>query len=287
MKEFPVFVPFGREDHLAAVLAVPGSRPRGIAVLSTGLGAGRSHRFGVWALLAERLARVGVASIRFDYYGVHDSTGEFGALSLSQIPVDQMRTVARFAQRVLEVEPVVTAGNCLGAQAALSLAAEMDECVGAACLLPRITEPGRLTVLLQNVVGGRLVAFVRRRQGLRRIARALARRDLKTRSYLLDSVSRAVDHGRVLFLVDEPFRVRMHRPTKLQEALDTVPEDRRDRFELRVLQGVDLDRFGSLETHRVVLDSLVQWIDQRMEEHDQVTRTTRLPSPTVVSSAHS
>jgi pimeloyl-ACP methyl ester carboxylesterase len=268
VKEFPVFVPFGREDHLAAVLAVPDGPPRGIVVLSTGLGAGRSHRFGVWALLAERLARVNVASIRFDYYGVHDSTGEFEALSLSEIPVDQMMTVARFAQRALGVEPVVAAGNCLGAQAALSLAAEMEECVGAVCLLPRITQPGGVTVLLQRIAGGRLVAFVRRRQGLRRVARALARRNLKTRSYLLDSVPRAVSHGRVLFLVDEPFRVRMHRPTKLQEALDAVPDDRLDRFELRVLQEADLDRFGSLQTHEVVLDALVRWIDQRLDDRD-------------------
>jgi pimeloyl-ACP methyl ester carboxylesterase len=275
VKEFPVFVPFGPEDHLAAVLAVPDAPPRGIVVLSTGLGAGRSHRFGVWALLAERLARANVASIRFDYYGVHDSTGEFAALSLSDIPADQMMTVARFAQEALEVDPVVAVGNCLGAQAALSVAADMKACVGAVCLLPRITEPGRMTVQLQGLARGRLVAFVRRRPGLRRAARALARRNLKTRSYLLDSIPRAVEHGRVLFLIDEPFRIRMHRPTKLQEALDRVPEDGRNRFELRVLQGVDLDRFGSLHTHRVVLDALVQWIDGRLGELESSAELAR------------
>jgi dienelactone hydrolase len=234
----------------------------------------------VWARLAERLAKAGVASIRFDYLGLHDSTGDIERVSLSQVTADQMVAAARFAQGAAQVRPIVAAGNCLGAQAALFLAAEMEECVGTICLLPRITEPGRITVAFQTAAGGRAVAFVRRHPWLRRAGRAVARRNLKTRSYLLESVSKATQHGKVLFLIDEPFRLRMHSPTKLEEALETIQEDMRHRFELRMLPGTDLDRFGSLHTHEVVLDTLTNWIDERLEDGRLLVTPRLRPSST-------
>jgi pimeloyl-ACP methyl ester carboxylesterase len=269
-REFPVFVPLGDRDHLAAVLTVPDGEGRGIVVLSTGIGAGRSHRFQVWSRLAAALAeRIDVASIRFDYLGLHDSTGEYRSYALTHTPIDEMVAVASFARRALGLDRVVAAGNCLGAQSALGLAAEMPECVGAACLLPRITEPGGVTRRLQRVASSTVLGRIRRRPLVRRLGHRVLKLDLKTRSFLFDSMARALRHGDVVFVMDEGFRERMHRPTKLQAALDSVAPADRDRFELRFLEDVDLDRFGSIGTHDVVIDTLVAWTDQRLRSEER------------------
>ena len=257
-----MFVPLGTKDHLAAVLTVPDGEARGIVVLSTGIGAGRSHRFQVWSRLAQAFAdRIAVASIRFDYRGLHDSTGDHVSYALTDTPVEEMLAVAEFARRATGVDVVLAAGNCLGAQSALSLAAEMPECIGAACLLPRITEPGGATRRLQKLAGGSILGRIRHRPLVRRLGHRVLKLDLKTRSFLFDSMAKALAHAEVVFVMDEAFRERMHRPTKLQAALDTVPPDDRVRFELRFLNGVDLDRFGSVATHAVVIDTLVEWAD--------------------------
>ena len=78
MTEYPVFVPW-RGGHLAAVVALPERPVRGLVVLSTGTGAPRSHRHQVWAVAAERLAAGGFASVRWEYPGLHDSTGSVTA----------------------------------------------------------------------------------------------------------------------------------------------------------------------------------------------------------------
>jgi pimeloyl-ACP methyl ester carboxylesterase len=273
MREYPVFVPFDGGHHLAAVLAVPEGEVRGVAVLSTGIGAGRSHRFQVWSRLAQALAeRIGVASIRFDYLGLHDSTGEFTSYSLADTPVDQMLAVAGFARRALGVDAMVAAGNCLGAQSALALAAEMPECIGAACLLPRITEPGGLTRRLQRFASSTVLGRVRRRPLFRRLGHRVLKLDLKTRPFLFESLARALVRGEVVFVMDDAFRERMHRPTKLQAALDEVPTADRARFELRFLDDVDLDRFGSVQTHDRVIETLVTWTDQQLRAKELTSR---------------
>ena len=43
MKEYQVFIPYG-EERIAAAVTVPDEAVRGLVVLSTGLGATRSHR---------------------------------------------------------------------------------------------------------------------------------------------------------------------------------------------------------------------------------------------------
>ena len=40
---------------VARVVAVPDGAPRGLVLLSTGLGGSRSHRYQLWAIAARRL----------------------------------------------------------------------------------------------------------------------------------------------------------------------------------------------------------------------------------------
>jgi len=265
VREFPVFVPFGTE-HLAAVLAVPDGDPRGLVLLSTGVGAPRAHRFQVWARLAELLAARGIASIRYDYLGMHGSTGTVNAADLDDTPIEQIKTMEAFGREMLGLHQVIAVGNCFGGHGSLELAARESECIGAVCILPRTVRPGKLSILLQTVVHGRVGAFIRRRPWLRTVARPLRRVNLKQREHTRYALPKALRHAAVLFLVDADHRKRMSRFKKLNEILDTVPAADRARFELRVLPGVGLDRFGSVETQDAVLETIPAWVDRRLAE---------------------
>src|SRR2546421_331630 len=69
----PVYVRHGNE-RLAAILTVP-ARPRALVALLQGFGATRSHRNRLWTWISNDLAEQGIASVRFDYPGMGDSTG--------------------------------------------------------------------------------------------------------------------------------------------------------------------------------------------------------------------
>jgi dienelactone hydrolase len=265
VKEFPVFVPQGVE-RLAAVLALPEGEPRGLVVLSTGVGASRAHRFQVWAQLAERLAERQIASIRYEYLGMHDSTGLISAAELDDTPINQIRAVTRFAKEVVGVERVVAAGNCYGGHGSLQLAAEEQDCIGAVCILPRTVRPGKLSMLLHTMAGGRVGDFIRSKPALRKVARPLRRVNLKQREHTRYALPKALRHARVIFLIDAEHRRRMNRLTQLNAILATLTPEDRGRFELRVLPGVGLDRFGSLETQAAVLETLPGWIADRFDE---------------------
>src|SRR5207248_11294939 len=69
-----VYVRHGNE-RLAAILTVP-RRPRGLVALLQGFGATRSHRNRLWTWISDDLAGRGMATVRFDYPGMGDSTGD-------------------------------------------------------------------------------------------------------------------------------------------------------------------------------------------------------------------
>jgi dienelactone hydrolase len=265
VKEFPVFVPHGVE-RLAAVLALPEGEPRGLVVLSTGVGASRAHRFQVWAQLAERLAARDIASIRYEYLGMHDSTGLISAAELDDTPINQIRAVASFAKEVVGVERVIAAGNCYGGHGSLELAAEEQECIAAVCILPRTVRPGKLSILLHTMAGGRVGDVIRSRPRLRRIARPFRRVNLKQREHTRYALPKALGHARVIFLIDADHQRRMNRFKKLNEILDSLSPEQKGRFELKVLPGVGLDRFGSVESQAAVLETLPSWIADRFDE---------------------
>jgi pimeloyl-ACP methyl ester carboxylesterase len=66
--EHPIFVPH-RSDHVAAVISLPASTPRGLVLLIQGGVAPRSHRNRLWTRIARDLAQRGVASVRMECMG--------------------------------------------------------------------------------------------------------------------------------------------------------------------------------------------------------------------------
>ena len=260
MNEFPVFIPHGNE-HLAAVLTVPPTEPRGLVLLLTGIGAPRSHRYQMWTRTARSLAEVGLASARVDYLGMGDSTGTLRSWSRDSPPVDQALTVVRFSQQALGVRRVAAVGNCGGSLAALGVAAAIPECVGAALILMPVFEPTRAKKAL--LVAGRSRAMRRLRQSAvarRVLVRPLSRLGRKPSSGLQESLSRALGHGRLLLLYgrDDDFDDRAE--AQLNRLVARLPSEARRGFELRVLPHDRLSGFDSLATQRGVTDAVVGWL---------------------------
>lgn len=266
MKEYPVFVPFG-DAHLATTITVPDGHPRAVVILSTGVGANRSHRFQMWARLAERLAGIGVASARFDYEGVHDSTGTIGDIMISDLPMDQMLAITSFARRAVGVERVFAVGNCMGARLSLHLAGDDPKCVGAVCINFPMEEPGYINSFLRKVVPGSARAALKSSEGMRRVLARVRRRTMRTEQSSAGPLARALDHAAVLFLYgSDHFESQGEAFARLGSVIGVLPPKERDRFELRVLQGGALERFGSVEMQLEALEEIESWVDGRLVE---------------------
>lgn len=261
MREYPVFVPW-EDEHLAAIISVPDGPARGLAVLSTGVGAPRSHRFQMWAKAAERLADRGIASVRWEYVGMNDSTGDVVDVMLANIPLEPALAVTRFALEAVGGGRVVFAGNCIGAELALFAAAEMPESIGALCILPLIVEPGNVHRMLRRVAAVPAVAYLRSNRFVRPVFRPLRRLNMKPRPSTRGPLFRALARGSVLFLFGEEDReARAPAFDALRHVVGGFSKEQRERFELRILSGPQLDRFGSLGVQDASLEAVVEWID--------------------------
>ena len=273
MKEFPVFVPLGRE-RFAAVIAVPDTSPRGLTLLMTGAGPNRAHRLSAWTQAAQRLAERGIASVRFDYGSTGESTGSETAWSASDLPVDEALAVTRFAMRATSSQRVAVAGSCLGAWTALELAAQMPECQGLVFM------PGHAPIL---ALADRTRLGRRRRRkrvrGLRRVqrlaaklARIVTRPFRRGRRWRLPH-ARALDHARVLFLFGErEYAPRGRARADLEVLTAELSPEQAARCEVRVLPIRSLRTFHSLETRDAMIDAIVGWADDLFDAPDATRR---------------
>jgi pimeloyl-ACP methyl ester carboxylesterase len=134
MRDVPIFIPYG-DQRLAGVVTLPEGTPRGLVLLLQGLGAPRSHKYGLWTRTARALADRGFASLRIDYQMLGDSTGSLLA-DLHRPPVDEALAAARVVARHLSVEAVATIGNCMGGRTALGVAEALPSCRSVTCILP-------------------------------------------------------------------------------------------------------------------------------------------------------
>ena len=143
-------------DQLVGVLAVP-ERPvaRGVLIVVGGpqYRAGSHRQF---TLLARRLAQAGIASLRFDYRGMGDSSGALH--SYEDIEDDIRSAVDAFVERVPSVQEVVIWGLCGAASAALFYA-HTDRRIGGLVLVnPWVrTEAGLARARLRHYYGARLL----------------------------------------------------------------------------------------------------------------------------------
>lgn len=261
MNEYPLFVPF-EDQHLAAVVTVPEVRIRGLAVLLQGLGAPRSHRYGLWTWTARTLADRGIASVRLDYPELGDSTG-VARLAMDDTPLPHTVAVIDTVREALGVREFATTGNCLGAKISLELAAGVDGCVSVGCIIPGSPK----TVLVGE---GRTAPHRAARRVSRRMPRlgsfgrqALRSHKIQPRMHFIPEVADAMRNADLMFL-HLGSEERHHR---LERALATLATDEQASHRVETwfipagnTSGMRLD----LDLQPKVIGSLVRWIDETL-----------------------
>lgn len=260
MNEYPIFVPHGGE-HLAAVICLPDGQPQSLVLCVQGLGAPRSHRYGLWTRTARRLAEHQIASVRFDYPQMGDSTGVFEA-ELDSPPVGEARAVVDLALLTLGVETYGIIGNCLGLLAGLEIAVQDPNCKSLVCLLK---DPPKEVLVDRNTPNYQL----RARKMSRRVPRArrFIRRfvHVKKGSFrhgLTPEVARTLRSSDVLFLLTG----KATTGDRLSKSVATLHTELRKkgsarRAEVKTIEVAGTEQFQlPLTTHPQVIDSFVEWM---------------------------
>lgn len=264
MIETPIFIPNG-DERLAGVVTLPEGRPRGLAVLLQGLGAPRSHKYGLWTRSARVLAERDIASLRVDHPTLGDSTGILHA-DLHDPPVDEFAAATRAVMEIIGVDVYAAVGNCMGGRTALGLAAALPGCASVGCILP-----GNLDSILpqrderferRRVAGARRLAA--RIPGLKKAVRKLQRSNgVPLRIRFLPVLPTALRSSRVQVLylgAEEPYdRLRRN----LQTLQATLVEG--DRLQIARIPSGKITSFRlPIDLQTDVIDAVVTWIDETM-----------------------
>jgi len=262
VNEYPVFVPY-RNEHLSAVVTVPDARPAALALLLSGTGAPRSHRFQLWTRIARSLAERGLASVRMDYRGVGDSTGRLLQPVLGDQRLDQAVTVSRFGMEAVGVDRVAAVGNCSGAIVALGVAAQMAECEAAICILPRLVQLGGVNRVAMEARKSRVAGLLRRSKPLRRLVTGSLHgtKDVPSEP-VRRSFEPALEHARILFVYskDDPDPYVGKSRRLLVQMAAGLPAQKRARLEMALDAQGPLAGFESTSTQQAVIDRVVDWL---------------------------
>ena len=258
MREHGVFVPAG-DRVLGAVVALPDQEARGVVALTTGGGGAlRSHHFALWTRVARGLSERGIASIRMEHAGVGDSTG-VARMDFKELPVEDVKVVARFGLEAAGSQRLGLCGNCGGARAALQAARSLPE---AETLLLLWMKPLASTKRTATRGHRAAIGVARRLPGpVKRIAQ---RQYWKTQS-------RKGHSGPIVAALSEVGRRAHILLMETNSALaGDVPRFAADlqrsgtgrRIELRGVEATTLQAFRDLESQRELVDVIVRWFDE-------------------------
>lgn len=260
-KEYPIFVPVGRE-HVAAVITVPES-PRGLVhLLQGGGGQSRTHRNRSWVRAARGLADKGIASVHMDYPGIGDSTG-VRAFEIGSPPVDAALAVARVALEAVGVERFAAVANCIGIPTALGIATQIRSCEAVVCIVPAALGP--LTEFRRvNKMGSARRAIGQRVPAIRDVVRRLrpsgsggsapATRLRPEMATLLRSARILILHGGT----EDSWR---QLETQVSRLRAEVGEEAGRRLETGVLPTEGAG-FRELHIQQAMVDASIEWLDE-------------------------
>ncbi len=266
MRDHPLFVPF-RGDHLAAVVTTPDETARGLVVFLQGAGgATRTHRYRLWTRAARRLASDGIASVRMDYRGIGDSTGAY-AFEMEAPPVEEALTVVTLVLDRLGLDAFGVVGNCIGARTAFGLAARTETCRSVACILPMALGPvedrgggGNATLGASGAkwLPGPMAHWASR---ARRFGRLGGRPGL----HFIPEVSIAVRRGtQVLFLHGGTEESRQRLAAGARALPMGTSGEGASPVQIWSMPAEGTSGFRPLETQRVVVDSVAEWMDRTL-----------------------
>jgi hypothetical protein len=220
----------------------------------------------MWTRTARGLAESGIASIRFDYPEMGDSTGE-ARPSMEAPPVEEALAVAAVGMEVTGVTELAVVGNCLGARTAFAVAGRVTGCKAVACVL--INRPEALVErpARRRAIGVR--AKVAKRRGLeqliRRIFRLMPRASLEFIAPVREVVS-SVPCDFVL-LGDSRAAHRLARAARKAAAGNGRVGD----VEVHHIPSGPIPGFRiPLELQSTVIESLVGWLDRTLPQRPHV-----------------
>jgi hypothetical protein len=211
----------------------------------------------VWTRTSRELAGRGIASVRFDYPEVGDSTGTLEGTA----PADEALGVVEFAMRAAGVERFGAIGNCRGVRTAVDLAARSPACTSVGLLL--LGSPKQVLVRGgQTSAGSALRTAARKTPRLRkRIRRLLRTERLTPRFRLTPGVEGAMRSADVLFL----FLGRSDIGEGLRRRLEEERRDAPRRVEVVMDEVMGTSGFKIPASHQpFVIDAFVDWMDQTL-----------------------
>lgn len=140
--ESALFLESGTETVFALHTA-PTASPANVGVVLAHSGANNfsAHRNGVWTSISRQLAREGISSLRFDFAGTGESSGEF-VLGVTGQPVTDVVT-AMDALRAAGCRRLLIVGSCFGAIPSIAAAAGRGDVAGLILLSPPLVLPDR------------------------------------------------------------------------------------------------------------------------------------------------
>jgi pimeloyl-ACP methyl ester carboxylesterase len=263
VREHPIFVPYG-SGHIAAIVTTPATPPRALVVLLTGWGATRSHRGRIWTSAARSLAARGLASVRFDYPGIGDSTGDATA-RMDAPPVGETAAVLAAARSLTGDVEVALVGNCIGARAAFAVAAGIPEC---RAVVGIIRETGSI-VAHPTGPGARAhpPASARRGGPLRRVTRRVLS-PARHRPLRFDADVEAVLRSRACLLLYLGERETAARLARNVAGLTT--EDSTSRTRVQHVQTPPIVGFRiPLQLQPTLIGTVVEWLDAELPGRDR------------------
>jgi alpha/beta superfamily hydrolase len=270
IREYPVFVPSG-EEKIAAVIAVPEGTPRGLVLLLPGGGgAPRSQRYGMYTKVARSLAERGIASVRMEWRGIGESTGQ-ARYSFNALPVEDTTTVARFALRATGATRFGMAGNCGGARTALLVLPDMPEARAAVLMM---LKPRSITRSQKPPVK-RMKRWVKRIPWAGALIRQAywAVRGWRRGTPVYEGLR--VLNGMSDLLLLEAGTVKVGKLPRLVGNLQV--KNGRHRLELRTMPGGASRSFHSIERQHFVIESVIEWFDQLFPAMQDVPAHERSP----------
>jgi hypothetical protein len=257
VREYPVFIPC-ENKRIAAVVTVPEEAPEGVVLFTTGGGGTlRSQRFRLWTRAARQLADRGIASVRMEFAGVGDSTGDV-AMGFRNLPVDDVVRVAEFAMSVTGARRLGMCGNCGGARASLKAAASLPTCESMVLFwlkpLAR-TVKGRPFLTTAVRLGQRFP------RPLNRFAKHLYwRRQARSRrgNDVLEAL-RSVGRSKDLLLMETRSKLVGDMPRFVAELKANNPSHR---IEMKGIDSTSMQAFQSLADQEVAVTSVVEWFER-------------------------
>ena len=268
-REFPVFVPVGKE-RLCAIVCVPSKRHHDLGVvLLTGANYSRIHRNRMWVRTARELAERGYPSIRFDYHGIGDSTGE-ARFDLEEPFEEDACAASEFLREATGISKLSVIGTCFGSRTALAAGAR-DASIASIVLFPVkvLVSPNRGSRVVRSKAKARLEKRASGRRALETLLRwrqksASVRGNsrMTVSSKVLEDLTSFLSSGDVWFVYGERSESLDGVRRCITKVESRVPVELRRRIHLEVIPGTELRRFQKIEDQDTLVARTLSCVDQ-------------------------